>query len=64
MTVSESPVDGDFDRASFETDLAALITRARTADIDPRGAYDVRTAEDGTGDYTVEISAVKRPSSE
>lgn len=63
MTASESPVDGGSDRAVFETDLTALINQARNADVDLRGAYDVK-GDDGTVEYTVEISAVKRPSAE
>ena len=61
MPSSES---GGYNRETFETDLANLIDRARTAGVDLRGGYDVRRADDGTVDYTVEISAVKRPLSE
>ena len=47
-----------FDRETFQTELAELIDHAREAGVDPRGGYDVRTAQPEHTDYTIEITEV------
>lgn len=51
--------DDPFDREAFETELAALIDRARRADADIEGAYDVRTPRPNERAYTVEITEIE-----
>lgn len=57
MPPSNASSRGGYDRDAFETELAALVKRVRTAGVDMEGGYDVR-ADDESPDYTIEVFEV------
>lgn len=47
--------------AEFHDALAALVTTAAANDVDLKGGWDVRTADAGQADWTVEITEIAEP---
>lgn len=55
MVANQHPSADDHDYDIFKDELAAVISRARIAELEIEGAYDMRPTDSDPPDYSIEI---------